>query len=131
MGILYALVQNDLKRLLAYSSIENIGIICMSLGLSLLFIAQEQWLIGALGLIAALYHALNHALFKGLLFFGAGAIVHSTQARNLEEMGGLIRYLPYTAFFFLIGCLSIAGLPPLNALFPNGSPFKPHYKPPL
>jgi hydrogenase-4 component B len=114
MGILYALVQNDLKRLLAYSSIENIGIICMSLGLSLLFIAQEQWLIGALGLIAALYHALNHALFKGLLFFGAGAIVHSTQARNLEEMGGLIRYLPYTAFFFLIGCLSIAGLPPLN-----------------
>jgi len=114
VGILYALIQNDLKRLLAYSSIENIGIISMSLGLSLLFMAQEQWLIGALGMIAALYHVLNHALFKGLLFFGAGAIVRSTQARNLEQMGGLIRQLPYTAFFFLIGCLAIAGLPPLN-----------------
>lgn len=114
LGILYALMQNDLKRLLAYSSIENIGIICVGLGLSILFIATNHLFIGALGLIAALYHAFNHALFKSLLFLSAGAIIHTTHERNLENMGGLIHRLPYTAFFTLVGCLSIASLPPFN-----------------
>jgi hydrogenase-4 component B len=114
IGILYALMQNNLKRLLAYSSIENIGIITIGLGLSILFIANGHPLLGALAMIAALYHALNHALFKGLLFLSAGSILQATHEQNLENLGGLIRYLPYTAFFFLIGCLAISGLPPLN-----------------
>ncbi len=114
LGILYALMQNDMKRLLAYSSIENVGIICIGLGLSLLFWATGHPQIAVLGLIAALYHALNHALFKGLLFLGAGAILHTTHEQNLEQMGGLIHRLPYTAFFFLIGSLSISALPPFN-----------------
>jgi len=114
LGILYALLQNDLKRLLAYSSIENIGIISISLGLSILFIAHGDLHLGALGLVAALYHVLNHALFKGLLFLGVGAIIHSTHEQNLEHLGGLIHRLPYTTVFFLIGCLSISALPPFN-----------------
>ncbi len=114
LGILYALMQNDIKRLLAYSSIENIGIICMGLGLSILFITTGHLFIGALGLIAALYHAFNHSLFKSLLFLSAGAIVHATHERNLEYMGGLIHRLPQTAFFTLVGCLSISALPPFN-----------------
>ena len=114
VGILYALLQNDLKRLLAYSSIENMGIICIGLGLSLLFIAEGYPRIGALGIIAALYHTVNHALFKGLLFLNAGAILHATHEQNLEQMGGLIRCLPYTGLFLLVGCLSISALPPFN-----------------
>ncbi|ALG68664.1 hydrogenase 4 subunit B [Beggiatoa leptomitoformis] len=114
LGILYALMQNDVKRLLAYSSIENVGIICIALGLSLLFIAIGRPLIGSLALLAALYHALNHAVFKGLLFLGAGAIIHTTHEKDLERMGGLLKRLPYTGFFFLIGVLSISALPPFN-----------------
>ncbi len=114
LGILYALLQNDLKRLLAYSSIENIGIICMGFGLGLLFLAKGQLFLGALGITASLYHALNHAVFKGLLFLSAGAILHSTHERHLENLGGLIRYLPYTSVFVLIGCLAISALPPFN-----------------
>jgi hydrogenase-4 component B len=113
-GILYALMQNDLKRLLAYSSVENIGIILLGLGLSMVFIGSGHPAAGALGLIAALYHALNHAMFKGLLFLGAGSILHSTGLRNLNHMGGLIRTMPKTAFYALIGCLAISALPPLN-----------------
>jgi formate hydrogenlyase subunit 3/multisubunit Na+/H+ antiporter MnhD subunit len=114
LGILYALLQTDLKRLLAYSSIENVGIICIGLGLSILFWATGHPQMAVLAMIAALYHTLNHALFKGLLFLGAGAILHTTHEQNLEHMGGLIHRLPYTAFFFLIGCLSISALPPFN-----------------
>jgi hydrogenase-4 component B len=114
IGILYALMQNNLKRLLAYSSIENMGIITIGLGLSILFIANGHPFLGTLGMIAALYHTLNHALFKGLLFLSAGSVLQATHEQNLETLGGLIRYLPYTAFFFLIGCLAISGLPPLN-----------------
>lgn len=114
LGILYALVQNDLKRLLAYSSIENMGIISMGLGLSILFLAHDLPQLAVLGLTAALYHTLNHALFKSLLFLGAGCILHTTHEQNLEHMGGLIYRIPYTAFFFLIGCLSISALPPFN-----------------
>ena len=114
LGVLYALMQHDLKRLLAYHSVENIGIILMGIGLSMIFISAGRPELGALGLIAALYHSLNHALFKGLLFLGAGAVLHATHEHDLNNMGGLIKRLPQTAMFFLIGCLAISGLPPLN-----------------
>jgi len=114
LGVLYALMQHDLKRLLAYHSVENIGIILMGLGMSMIFISTGHPALGVLGLIAALYHTLNHALFKGLLFLGAGAVLHASHEHDLNNMGGLIRRLPQTAIFFLIGCLAISGLPPLN-----------------
>jgi formate hydrogenlyase subunit 3/multisubunit Na+/H+ antiporter MnhD subunit len=113
-GILYALMQHDLKRLLAYSSVENIGIILLGLGMSMVFIGFGHPAAGALGLIAALYHTLNHAVFKSLLFLGAGSILHSGGLRNLNDMGGLIHRMPKTAFYFLIGALAISALPPLN-----------------
>src|SRR5262249_1460100 len=113
-GVLYALMQHDLKRLLAYHSVENIGIILLGLGMALVFIGFGHPAAGALGLIAALYHTLNHAVFKGLLFLGAGSILHSTGLRNLNDMGGLIHRMPKTAFYFLIGALAISALPPLN-----------------
>jgi len=113
-GVLFALMQHDLKRLLAYHSVENIGIILIGIGLSMVFIGSGHPVAGALGLIAGLYHTLNHAVFKGLLFLGAGAILKSTGIRNLNEMGGLIRYMPQTALYFLVGALAISALPPLN-----------------
>ena len=113
-GVLYALMQHDLKRLLAYHSVENIGIILLGLGMSMVFIGFGHPAAGALALIAALYHTLNHAVFKGLLFLGAGSILHSTGLRNLNHMGGLIHKMPKTAFYFLIGALAISALPPLN-----------------
>jgi hydrogenase-4 component B len=114
MGVLYALMQHDLKRLLAYHSVENIGIILIGIGLAMIFTSFDMPLLAALALIAGLYHTLNHAMFKGLLFMGAGAVLHATHERNMEEMGGLIRFMPWTADFFLIGCISIAALPPFN-----------------
>jgi formate hydrogenlyase subunit 3/multisubunit Na+/H+ antiporter MnhD subunit len=113
-GVLYALMQHDLKRLLAYHSVENIGIILLGLGMSMVFIGFGHAAAGVLALIAALYHTLNHAVFKGLLFLGAGSILHATGLRNLNDMGGLIRGMPRTAFYFLIGALAISALPPLN-----------------
>ena len=113
-GVLYALMQHNLKRLLAYHSVENIGIIFMGLGLSMIFLGTDHPLLGTIGLIAALYHVLNHAVFKGLLFLGAGAIMHVTHENDLDGMGGLIHRMPQTAMFFLVGCLAISGLPPLN-----------------
>jgi len=113
-GVLYALMQHDLKRLLAYHSVENIGIILLGLGMSMVFLGFGYPEAGALGLIAALYHTLNHAVFKSLLFLGAGSILHSTGLRNLNDMGGLIHSMPKTAFYFLIGALAISALPPLN-----------------
>lgn len=114
MGVLYALMQHDLKRLLAYHSVENIGIIYIGLGLSLIFLGTGHTVLGVLGLIAALYHTINHALFKGLLFLGAGAILHSAHERDMEQMGGLLRRMPWTGLFFLVGCISISALPPFN-----------------
>lgn len=114
LGVLYALMQHDLKRLLAYHSIENIGIILMGLGLSMIFLGTGHEVLGTLGLVAALYHTLNHALFKGLLFLGAGAVLYRTQERDLEQLGGLIRRMPWTAGFFLAGCVAISALPPFN-----------------
>ncbi|MBI2355510.1 MAG: hydrogenase 4 subunit B [Deltaproteobacteria bacterium] len=114
LGVLYALMQHDLKRLLAYHSVENIGIILIGLGLAMIFTSFHLPLLASLALIAALYHTLNHAMFKGLLFMGAGAVLHATHERNMEEMGGLIHRMPWTSALFLIGCVSIAALPPFN-----------------
>ena len=114
LGVLYALMEHDLKRLLAFHSIENIGIILMGVGGALLFSSFGNKTLAALALVAGMFHVLNHATFKGLLFLGAGSILHATGTRNIEEMGGLIRKLPYTALFFLVGAIAISGLPPLN-----------------
>ncbi|MBI5232838.1 MAG: hydrogenase 4 subunit B [Deltaproteobacteria bacterium] len=114
MGVLYALMQHDLKRLLAYHSVENIGIILIGIGLSMIFLSFGHNVLSALALTAALYHTLNHAMFKGLLFMGAGAVVNATGRRNLDGLGGLIHKMPWTAAFFLAGCISISALPPFN-----------------
>ncbi|MBI5097448.1 MAG: hydrogenase 4 subunit B [Nitrospirae bacterium] len=114
LGILYALQQQDLKKLLAYSSVENIGIILIGIGLSMTFASFHNPVLSALALTAGLYHTLNHAMFKGLLFMGAGAVLHATHERNMEETGGLIHRMPWTSALFLIGCLSISALPPFN-----------------
>ena len=114
LGVLQALMQTDLKRLLAYSTVENVGIVFIGLGLALAFEANGMSLAAALALAAALLHAFNHALFKSLLFFGAGAVLNATGLRDLERLGGLIHRLPVTAFAFLVGATAIAALPPLN-----------------
>jgi hydrogenase-4 component B len=114
LGVLYALMEHDLKRLLAYHSIENIGIILMGFGSALLFRSFGHPQLAALALVAGLFHTLNHGVFKCLLFLGAGGVVHATHTRNMEEMGGLIRRMPSTALYFLIGAIAISGLPPLN-----------------
>src|SRR4030067_3573673 len=107
-------MQHDLKRLLAYHSVENIGIILIGIGLAMIFTSFKLPVLAALALIAALYHTLNHAMFKGLLFVGAGAVHHATHERNMEGMGGLIHRMPWTAALFLIGSVSISALPPFN-----------------
>ncbi len=114
LGVLYALMQHDLKRLLAWSSIENVGIIFMGLGLSMIFLGTNHPSLGIIGLIAALYHVLNHAVFKGLLFLGAGAVLYRTHERDLDRLGGLIHRMPVTAALFLVGAVSISALPPFN-----------------
>jgi formate hydrogenlyase subunit 3/multisubunit Na+/H+ antiporter MnhD subunit len=113
-GILYAMMQSNLKRLLAYSSVENIGIIFMVLGLSMVFLAKGHPQLAALGFVAALFHAFNHALFKNLLFLGAGIIQHQVHSLNIDDMGGLIKRMPHTSKLFLIACMSISSLPLLN-----------------
>lgn len=114
LGILHALMEKDLKRLLAYSTIENIGVIFASLGLALAFKANAMPSAAALALTAALFHVLNHSFFKSLLFFGAGAVLTATGERNMEKLGGLIHRMPLTSFVFLVGCVSISALPPFN-----------------
>jgi hydrogenase-4 component B len=114
MGILYAMMETDLKRLLAYSTIENVGIIFVSLGLALAFQANGLKLAAALAFTAALFHVLNHSFFKSLLFFGAGAVLASTAERDMEKLGGLIHRMPFTSFAFLVGCVAISALPPFN-----------------
>jgi hydrogenase-4 component B len=114
LGVLYALMQHDLKRLLAYHSVENVGIILIGVGLAIVFASFGLHMLAALALVAALYHTLNHAVFKGLLFMGAGAVLHATNERDMEEMGGLIHVMPWTAVLFLVGCVSISALPPFN-----------------
>jgi hydrogenase-4 component B len=114
MGILYAMMEKDLKRLLAYSTIENVGIIFVSLGLALAFQADGLRLAAALAFTAALFHVLNHSFFKSLLFFGAGAVLTSTGERDMDKLGGLIHRMPFTSFVFLVGCVAISALPPFN-----------------
>jgi hydrogenase-4 component B len=114
LGVLYALMEHDLKRLLAYHSIENIGIILIGLGASLMFLHSGHPVLASLALIAGLYHTINHAVFKALLFLGAGAVLHATHTRNMEEMGGLAKRMRWTALFFLVGAAAISALPPLN-----------------
>ncbi len=114
LGVLYAIAEHDLKRLLAYHSVENIGIIYLGLGAALLLLAHGAPLWATLALTAALLHTLNHALFKSLLFLGAGAIGHATHVLDLEELGGLQRRMPVTGVTFLIACCSIVGLPLFN-----------------
>jgi len=113
-GVIYATVQVDMKRLLAYSSIENIGIIVAGIGLTILFKANGKTLLASIAMVATLYHALNHAFFKSLLFLATGSVLHSTRERSLGKLGGLIHRMPWVAWSALIGALAIAGLPPLN-----------------
>jgi formate hydrogenlyase subunit 3/multisubunit Na+/H+ antiporter MnhD subunit len=114
MGVLYALMQHDLKRLLAYHTVENIGIIFIGLGLALAFKAHGMAWAAALAFTAGLLHVFNHSVFKSLLFFGAGAVLNATGERDMEHLGGLIHRMPQTAFVFLVGCAAISALPPLN-----------------
>lgn len=114
LGILYALVEPDIKRMLAFSSIENIGIILIGIGASMVFLSSGHPNFSAMAAIAALYHLLNHSVFKGLLFMGAGAVIVSTHTKNLEDLGGLIKKMPVSSVLILIGILSISALPPFS-----------------
>jgi hydrogenase-4 component B len=114
LGVLYALAQHDLKRLLAYHSVENIGIILIGIGIGVLGLAYGNPALVALGFAAGLMHVLNHSVFKGLLFLGAGSVQHAAHTVELEELGGLLRRMPWTGTCFLIGSAAIVGLPPLN-----------------
>ncbi|HEU5488369.1 MAG TPA: proton-conducting transporter membrane subunit, partial [Candidatus Nitrosotalea sp.] len=114
IGVLYAVVERDIKRALAFSSIENIGIILIGLGLSVVFASFQLTAFAVLALVASMYHTINHAVFKGLLFMGAGSVVSVTHTKNIEHLGGLVKQMPWTALLFLIGAISISGLPPFN-----------------
>jgi formate hydrogenlyase subunit 3/multisubunit Na+/H+ antiporter MnhD subunit len=114
LGVLYALMDNNIKRLLAYSSIENMGIIMIGLGASFIMFAKGNAVLGSLALIASLLHAFNHTLFKGGLFLGAGSIQYSTHTKDIEKLGGLIKKIPVTAFFVLCFALAISAIVPFN-----------------
>ncbi|MCE0499020.1 MAG: hypothetical protein LV481_13855 [Methylacidiphilales bacterium] len=114
LGVLFALAQHDLKRLLAYSSVEHIGIITMGLGVGLLGVSTDSPVLVVLGFGGGLLHVVNHALFKGLLFLGVGAVLHGSGTREIDHLGGLLKRMPWTAAAFLIGAVAISGLPPLN-----------------
>lgn len=114
LGVSYALVERDIKRLLAYSSVENIGIILMGTGVGMIGIATQHPVLGTLGLLAALYHLVNHAFFKGLLFLGSGSIVYRMQTKNMNAMGGLAGRMPWTGLAFLFGVLAVSAIPPFN-----------------
>jgi formate hydrogenlyase subunit 3/multisubunit Na+/H+ antiporter MnhD subunit len=114
LGVLHALMEHDLKRLLAYHTVENIGIIFIGLGLALAFEASGMGTAAALALVAAVFHVFNHSLFKSLLFLGSGAILNATGERDMEHLGGLIHRMPVTAVAFLVGCIAISALPPFN-----------------
>jgi formate hydrogenlyase subunit 3/multisubunit Na+/H+ antiporter MnhD subunit len=114
LGVLFALAQHDLKRLLAYHSVENIGIIALGIGVGLLGVSTGSPVLIVLGFGGGLLHVLNHALFKGLLFFGAGAVLQGTGTHEIDHLGGLLKRMPWTAATFLIGAVAISGLPPLN-----------------
>jgi hydrogenase-4 component B len=114
LGVLYALTQNDLKRLLAYSTIENAGIMLLGLGAGMTLVATGRADLAIVAMSASLYHVMNHAVFKGLLFLAAGSVVMATATRHLDAFGGLVRRMPWTAACFLVGALAISGVPPFN-----------------
>ncbi len=114
LGVLFALAQHDLKRLLAYHSVENIGIILLGIGIGVLGLAKAMPLVAVIGFASGFLHVLNHSIFKGLLFLGAGAVQHAAHSLELEELGGLLKRMPWTGTAFLIGAAAIVGLPPLN-----------------
>lgn len=114
IGAFYALAEKDIKRLLAYSSVENVGIILMGAGVGMVGLAVDMPLLAALGLLAALYHILNHAFFKGLLFLGAGWVIDQVGTRDLNRMGGLAKRMPWTALSFMVGALAVSAIPPFN-----------------
>jgi len=114
IGILYAIVEPDIKKMLAFSSIENMGIILIGLGASMIFFSSGRPELAALAAIAALYHLLNHSIFKSLLFMGAGSILYSTHTKDIEKLGGLIKKMPISAILILIGVLSISAMPPFS-----------------
>ncbi|MGD0080805.1 MAG: proton-conducting transporter membrane subunit [Methanoregula sp.] len=114
LGVIYALKEHDVKGMLAYSSIENVGIIFIGTGLFVIFTAYHLPQLALISLLGALFHSLNHALFKSLLFLTSGSVIHATRTRDIEQMGGLAHRMPYTSALFFIGALAIAALPPLN-----------------
>jgi hydrogenase-4 component B len=114
LGVMYALMEHDLKSLLAYHSVENIGIILLGIGAAMIFQSHGLKELAALALLAGLYHTINHAMFKALLFLGAGSLLYATHTRNMEEYGGLLRRMPWTGAAFLVGAASLAALPPTN-----------------
>src|SRR5207237_1912553 len=113
-GVVFAAVQVDMKRLLAYSSIENMGLIVVAFGLAIVFYAYSMRSLAALAMTAMLYHCLNHAVFKSLLFLGTGSVLHATHERSLGKLGGLMRYMPWVGWATLVGVIACAGLPPSN-----------------
>ena len=113
-GVVFAIAQHDLKRLLAYHSVENIGIILMGLGIAMIGKSADRPELVVLGMAGCLLHVWNHSFFKSLLFFGAGSVVHTTHTRQIDRLGGLAKTMPWTAFLFLVGAVAICGLPPLN-----------------
>ncbi|TCP97223.1 hydrogenase-4 component B [Cricetibacter osteomyelitidis] len=114
LGVLYALAEHDIKRLLAYHTVENVGIIMMGVGVGMIGIALKNPILATVGLLGGLYHLLNHAVFKGLLFLGAGSIMYRLHSKDMDLMGGLGKLMPYTALCFLIGTMAISALPPFN-----------------
>src|SRR5206468_2975029 len=114
LGVAFALGQHDLKRLLAYHSVENIGIILIGFGFALVATGEKNAPWGRLALAGGLLHVWNHGLFKSLLFFGAGSVLHATGTREMSQLGGLWRAMPWTAGLFALGAAAISGLPPLN-----------------
>ncbi|QFU22224.1 hydrogenase 4 subunit B [Shewanella eurypsychrophilus] len=114
LGVLYALAEHDIKRLLAYHTVENVGIILIGVGIAMIGMANEMPVLATLGMLGALYHLLNHAVFKGLLFLGAGSVIYRIHTKDMEKMGGLAKLMPLTAIAFLIGTMAISALPPLN-----------------
>lgn len=114
IGVLYAFIEHDIKRVLAYSSVENIGIILLGIGVGMVFMSCKQNILAGMAFSAALYHVFNHALFKSLSFMSAGAVLQSAHTKNMEQLGGLIKKMPYTAVCCLIAAAAISALPPLN-----------------
>ena len=114
IGILYATIQSEMKRLLAHSTIENMGIVAAGIGAAMTFIATGHQTVAAIALVAAFYHLANHSVYKALLFVGAGAVEAGAGTRDLDRLGGILRRMPWMSAFFLIGVLSISALPPLN-----------------